>query len=100
MCSPRYKQVRIEKRLCFQLTNYRSRDKSGKTISLSAIQRLMRQTCLRKALQCTKDELAANFRKASNTFSEVHKEAVTLHQTYRLSLDKVLAKKKETIEQI
>ena len=54
----------------------------------------MRQIDLRKVLQCTKDEIAANFSKVYRKFREVHKEAESLHQTYRLSLDKVLAKKK------
>ena len=46
------------------------------------------------------DKIVDRFRKACKTFREVHKEAVSLHQTYRLSLDKVLVKKKGTIEQV
>ena len=38
--------------------------------------------------------------KACKKFREVHKEAASLHQTYRLGLDKVLAKKKGTTEEI
>ena len=100
MWSPRYKQVRSEKRLWLQLTKYRSRAKTGKNISLTTIRRLMRQTELRKALQCTKDEIEDNFSKACKKFREVHKEAASLHQTYRLSLDKVLAYKNGTTEEI
>ena len=100
MWSPRYKQVRSEKRLWLQLTKYRARAKTGKNISLTAIRRLMRQTELRKALQCTKDEIEDNLSKACKKFREVHKEAAALHQAYRLSLDKVLANKNGTTEEI
>ena len=100
MWSPQYKQVRSEKRLWSQLTKYRSRAKTGKNISLTAIQRLMRQTKLRKALQCTKDEIDDNFSKTCTRFRKVHKEAASLYQTYILSLDKVLANKNGTSEEI
>ena len=59
----------------------------------------MRQTELRKALQCTKDEIEDNLSKACKQFREVRKEAVSLHQVYRLSLDKVLANKNGTTEE-
>ena len=49
MWSPQYKQVRSEKRIWSQLTKYRSRAKTGKNISLTAIRRLMRQKKITKS---------------------------------------------------
>ena len=88
MWSPQYKQVRSEKRLWSQLTKYRSRAKTGKKISLTAIRRLMRQTKLRKALQCTKYEIDDNFSKACTRFREVTKR----QQLYTKRTDSVWTK--------
>ena len=57
---PRYKQVRSEKLWWLLLTKYRVRDKLGKNINLTYIRRLMRQTDLRKGIQCTKDKIVDN----------------------------------------